>query len=188
MVIWKKEGSWNGLGFLGESRHGKTPLSLAFAQLLFRGGVQEIRVFDDCFKLEREKVRQCREWGARGQLAETYYSELAKAMSASHHAISELAPGDHTYQLHDVAMCLLIVANSGNEVKMERCSREEFVDKLMPFNPFAWDYPKPGKNLVLQRFKETWRYFIMRGPSKTTKELVDAMANEAFEESKRLGS
>jgi len=185
MVIWKKEGSWNGFGFLGESRHGKTPLSLAFAQLLFKSGFEEIRVFDDCFKLERERIHQCREWGARGQLADAYYSELTKAMSTSHHKIIELEPGDHTYQLHDVAMCLL---TSSDAIKMERCGREVFVDKLMPSNPFAWDYPKPGRNLVLQRFKESWRYFIMRRPAKTTKDVVDAMANEAFEESKRLGT
>lgn len=188
MVIWRVEGSWDGVGFFGESRHGKTPLSFAFAHLLFKSGVGEIRVFDDCFKVERERVRQCRAWGNRGQLGEAYYSELAKAMRASGHSASELEPGDHTYQLRNVAMCLLLIGNTGDAVKKERCSREEFVEKLMPSNPFAWDYPKPGKNVVLQRLKENWRYFLIRRQAKTTKELIDAVANEAFEESKQLES
>jgi len=188
MVIWRKESAWDGFGFLGESRHGKTPLSFAFAQLLLKSGVEEIRVLDDCFKLERERVRQCRAWGNRGQLAETYYSELARGMAASGRKISELEPGDHTYQLHNVVLCLLLVTNTGNALKKERCSREEFVEKLMPSNPFAWDYPKPGKNVILQRFSEGWRYFIIRTQAKITKELVDCVAREAFEESQRLGS
>jgi len=186
MVIWKRSGSWYGFGFLGESRHGKTPLSFALANLLFRSGVSEIRVFDDCFKLERERVRQCREWGIRGELAEAYYGELARAMKSSGQPMSNLEPGEHTYQLHNVAMCLLLIGNSGDSVKMERCSREVLVEKLMPSNPFTWDYPKPGKNVVLQRFKESWRYFILLSQTRTTKELIDIGANEAFEECKRL--
>ena len=83
-------------------------------------------------------------------------------------------------------MCLLLIANTDNALKKERCNREEFVEKLMPSNPFAWDYPKPGKNVVLQRFKENWRYFIIHTQGKTTKELIDAVANDAFDESKRL--
>ena len=184
MVIWKSEGSWDGVGFLGESSHGKTPLSFALAHLLFKNGAEEIRVFDDCFKLDRERVRQCRAWGNRGELGEVYYSELSRAMSARKRSISEIEPGDHTYQLHNVAMCLLLIV--GDAVKMDRCSREEFVDKLMPSNPFSWDYPKPGKNVVLQRFKENWRYFIIRSQSKTSKDLIDEIAKQAFEESKRL--
>lgn len=38
IVIWKSFDSWNGFGFFGESRHGKTPLSLAFAKLLIESG------------------------------------------------------------------------------------------------------------------------------------------------------
>ena len=185
MVIWKSGTAWDGFGFLGESNHGKTPLSFAFAHLLIKNGATEVRVFDDCLKLDRERVRQCREWGRRGQLAETYYSELTKTMATSGHSISDLAPGDHTYQLHNAAMCLLLTGGSGAASKLERCSREIFVEKLMPSNPFAWDYPKPGKNVVLQRFRETWRYFISR-QAKASRELIDAVAQEAFEESKRL--
>ena len=185
MVIWKAGGAWDGFGFLGESNHGKTPLSFAFAHLLFKNGVTEVKVFDDCFKLDRERVRQCREWGRRGQLAEIYYADLAKTMTTSGHKIGDLAPGDHTYQLHNVAMCLLLTGSGRSARRLERCGREEFVEKLMPSNPFTWDYPKPGKNVVLQRFKENWRYFISR-QEKATKELIDAVAEEAFEESKKL--
>ncbi|HUK27615.1 MAG TPA: hypothetical protein VLV31_04260 [Candidatus Acidoferrales bacterium] len=186
MVIWKKEASWDGFGFLGESRHGKTSLSFAFASLLFKSGVEQIRVLDDCFKLERERVRQCREWGSRGQLGELYYSELAKALATSGRSIKEIEPGDHTYQLHNVGLCLLLTANTDSTPRMDRCGREEFVDKLMPSNPFVWDYPKPGKNVVLQRLKENWRYFTLRTQAKVNKELIDLMAREVYEESQRL--
>jgi len=187
MVIWRrKKEAWDGFGLLGESKHGKTPLSFALAHLLFMSGVREIKVFDDCFKIEVGRIRQCRTWGNRDPLCESYYSELAEAMIATGHSISEMEPGDHTYTLGNVAAYLLLFVDSANALKKQRCNRMEFVEKLMPSNPFAWDYPKPGKDAVLQRFKENWRYFTIQRQRKTTKELIDTLAHEAFEDSKRL--
>ena len=186
MVIWRrKKEAWDGFGFLGESKHGKTPLSFALAHLLFMSGVREIKMFDDCFKIEGERIRQCRTWGNRDPLGEGYYSELAEAMTATGHSMSEIEPGDHTYTLGKVAAYLLLF-DGANALKKQRCSRMEFVEKLMPSNPFTWDYPKPGKDVVLQRFKEDWMYFLIQRQRKTTKELIDRLANEAFEDSKRF--
>jgi len=188
MVIWRRRnGAWNGFGFLGESRHGKTPLSLAFAHILVVNGIRELKVFDDCFKIEGGRIRQCRTWGKRDQLSESYYSELSKAMSASGLSISEVEPGEHTHLLGNVAVYLIFV-DGGNSFHKRRCSREDFVEKLMPSNPFAWDYPKPGRDIVLQRFKENWTYFIIERQTKTTRELIGILANEAFDDSKRLES
>jgi len=187
MVIWRrKKEAWNGFGFLGESKHGKTPLSFAFAHVLFQNGVREIIVFDDCFKLESGRIRQCRTWGNRDALAETYYYALSQAMTAVGHSISQLEPGEHTYTLNKVALYLLLMADGPDNVKKERCSRLEFVERLMPSNPFTWDYPKPGKNVVLQRFKDNWSYFIVRRRRKASKELIDRIVNEALEDSKML--
>ena len=186
MVIWRRrKGAWNGFGFLGESRCGKTPLSFALAHTLFVNGIRELRVFDDCFKIEGGRIRQCRTWGKRDQLGESHYSELAEAMSASGLSISEVDPGDHTYLLGNVAVYILFV-DGGNSLHKQRCSRAEFVAKLMPSNPFTWDYPKPGRDIVLQRFKENWTYFIIHRQTKATRELISTLANEAFEDSKRL--
>jgi len=187
MVIWRrKKEAWNGFGFLGESKHGKTPLSFAFAHVLFQNGVREIIVFDDCFKLESGRIRQCRTWGNRDALAETYYYALSQAMTAVGHSISQLEPGEHTYTLNKVALYLLLMADGPDTVKKERCSRMDFVERLMPSNPFTWDYPKPGKNVVLQRFKDNWSYFIVRRRRKASKELIDRIVNEALEDSKML--
>lgn len=187
MVIWRrKKEAWDGFGFFGESKHGKTPLSFALAHLLLISGVSEIIIFDDCFKIEGGRIRQCRTWGNRDPLCESYYSELAKTMTTTGHSMSEIEPGDHTYKLGNVAAYLLIFIDGANALKKQRCSRREFVEKLMPSNPFTWDYPKPGKDAVLQRFKENWRYFIIQRQRKTTKELIDTLANEAFEDSKRF--
>jgi len=189
MVIWRrKKEAWDGFGFLGESKHGKTPLSFALAHILFISGVREIVVFDDCFKIESGRIRQCRTWGNRDPLCESYYSELDEAMSAAGHSISEIEPGDHTYTLGNVAVYLLLFIDGVNAFKKRRCSRIEFVEKLMPANPFTWDYPKPGKDVVLQRFKENWRYFILQRQRKTTKELIGTIANDAFEDCKLLDS
>lgn len=187
MVIWRrKKEAWDGFGFFGESKHGKTPLSFALAHLLLISGVSEIIIFDDCFKIEGGRIRQCRTWGNRDPLCESYYSELAKTMTTTGHSMSEIEPGDHTYKLGNVAAYLLIFIDGANALKKQRCSRREFVEKLMPSNPFTWDYPKPGKDAILQRFKENWRYFIIQRQRKTTKELIDTLANEAFEDSKRF--
>ena len=187
MVIWRLEkGAWNGFGFLGESRHGKTPLSFAFARILFMNGVRELRVLDDCFKIEGGRIRQCRAWGKRGQLGESYYSQLAELMGASGHSVTEVEPGNHTYAVSNVAAYLLLFNTLENSFKKQRCSRAEFVNTLMPSDPFTWDYPKPGKDIVHQRFKENWAYFIIRTQTKTSRELIDSLANEAFEDSKRL--
>jgi hypothetical protein len=189
MVIWRVgKGAWTGFGFLGESRHGKTPLSFAFARLLFMNGVRELKVLDDCFKIEDGRIRQCRAWGKRSQLSESYYSQLAESMSASGNSVNEVEPSDHTYALGNVAAYLLIFAGREGSFKKQRCSRREFVDKLMPSDPFTWDYPKPGKEIVLQRFRENWAYFIIQTQTKTTKEFIDALSNEALEDSKRLES
>jgi len=98
VVIWRlRNGSWNGFGFLGESRHGKTRLSFAFARILFANGVRELRVLDDCFKIEGDRIRQCRTWGNRDPLGESYYSQLAESMSISWHSINEVERDGHTY-------------------------------------------------------------------------------------------
>ena len=188
-MIWRLgKGAWNGFGFFGESRHGKTPLSFAFARILFENGVRELRVLDDCFKIEGERIRQCRIWGKRDQLGESYYSQLAELMSHSGHSVKEVEPGVHTYALGNVAVYLLLFASSESPFKKRRCSRTEFVESLLPSNPFTWDYPKPGKDIVLQRFKENWAYFIIHRQPKGSRELIDMLANEAFEDSKRLES
>ena len=187
MIIWRrKKEAWDGVGFLGESKHGKTPLSFALAHRLFISGVREIKMFDDCFKIEGERIRQCRTWGNRDTLGEGYYSQLAEAMTAAGHSMSEIEPGDHTYTLGKVAAYLLLFVDGANAFRKQRCSRMEFVEKLMPSNPFTWDYPKPGKDVVLQRFKEDWMYFLIQRQRKTTKELIDILANESFEDSKRF--
>jgi len=187
MTIWRlKKGVWNGFGFCGESRHGKTPLSFAFARILFVNGVRELRVMDDCFKIEGDRIRQCRTWGKRGQLGESYYAQLAELMAASKHSVSEVEPADHSYVLGNVAVYLLISGHQENAFKKNRCSRTEFVDALMPSDPFTWDYPKPGKDIVLQRFKPNWMYFIVHTQPRTSREFIDALANEAFQDSKQL--
>ena len=107
-------------------------------------------------------------------------------MTATGHSISEIEPGAHTYTLGKVAAYLLLSVDGVNSLKKQRCSRMEFVEKLMPTNPFIWDYPKPGKDVVLQRFKENWIYYIIQRQKKTTKELIDGLAYEAFEDSKRF--
>jgi len=56
----------------------------------------------------------------------------------------------------------------------------------MSSNPFIWNYPKPGKDIVLQRFKDAWSYFIIQRKKDTTKELIDRLAYEAIADSKFL--
>lgn len=189
MVIWRwKNEAWNGVGFFGESRRGKTPVSFALAHLLFVSSVPQIVIFDDCFKIEGGRISQCRAWGTRDQFGEDYYSELADSMAARGNSIKDIEPGDHTFTLGKVAAYLLFLTDGAQTVKKERCSRMEFVEKLMPSNPFTWDYPKPGKDVLLQRFKENWMYFIIQRQRKTTKELLDTLAKEIFEDSKNLDS
>lgn len=186
MVIWRKGDTWNGFGFFGESRHGKTPLSFAFARVLFMNGIRELKVFDDCFEIEDSTIRQCRVWGRREKLGESYYTELAEVMKMSSRSIRELEPKNHSYLLGNVASYLLQLADGTTSFKKQRCSREEFVEKLMPSNPFTWNYPKPGKDIVFQRFKNSWTYFIIQRQRETNRELIDALTNEAFEDAEHL--
>ena len=186
MVIWKKEDAWNGFGFLGESRHGKTPLSFAFARILFLSDKPEIKILDDCFTLEAGRIRQCREWGSRDHLGQAYYTELAEALRVSGRSITEVEPRNDSYPLGKVAMYLLLFADGTVSFKKQRCHRQEFVEKLMSSNPFTWNYPKPGKDIVLQRFKDTWSYFIIHRKKETTKELIDLLAYEAVADSKSI--
>jgi hypothetical protein len=184
MVIWRNDRSaWDGVGFFGQSRHGKTPLSLAFANVLLTNGVREIKLFDDCFKIEDGRIRQCRVWGRREQLGEMYYRRLVNTMQESGRSIGELEPGDHTYLLRNIVAYLLI-SNSAIPFRKQRCSREEFVETLMPTNPFTWDEPKPGKDAVLQRFKSSWAYYIIHRQNKTTQELLESLTKEANEDTK----
>lgn len=136
--------------------------------------------------VEGKRIRQCRAWGKRDQLGESYYSQLGELMSASGHSVNEVEPGDHAYVLSNVAVYLLLFVNREGSFKKQRCGRAEFVDTLMPSDPFSWDYPKPGKEIVLHRFKENWAYFIIETQKKTSKELIDALADEAFQDSKHL--
>ena len=184
-MIWKKpektERSWNGFGFFGESRHGKTPLSFAFARTLFSNEKPEMKILDDCFTVENGRVRQCRVWGNRNHLAQEYYNEVAEAMKSSGRSIREIEPEEHaSYALSHVVAYLLLIADGPTPYRKERCHRLEFVEKLMSTNPFAWNYPKPGKDVVLQRFQDNWNYFIIHRQRETTKELIDLLANEAF--------
>jgi len=187
MVIWKKgETAWNGFGFLGESKHGKTPLSFAFARILFLSDKPEIKILDDCFTIEKGRTRQCRIWGSRDHLGQGYYTELAEALKGSGRSITEVEPGHNSYPLGKVAMYLLLFAEGTAPFKKQRCHRQEFVEKLMSSNPFTWNYPKPGKDIVLQRFKDSWSYFIVHRKKETTKELIDLLAHEAIADSKSL--
>ena len=181
MVIWKKgDDPWHGFGFLGESRHGKTPLSFAFARILLLKDKPEIKIFDDCFTLEEARIRQCRVWGNQDHLGETYFDDLAKAMRESGRSITEVKPERNSYLLGKVAMYLLLFAEGALPFKKQRCHRQEFVETLITTNPFTWSFPKPGKDVVLQRFKDTWSYFIIRRKKETTKELIDLLAHEAI--------
>jgi len=183
MVIWKKAEVWNGFGFFGESRQGKTPLSFAFARLLFLSGSTEIKIFDDCFTIEDGRISQCKTWGTPNHLGQTYYTQLTETMKDAHRRIAEMEPGKVKYLLGKIAAYLLF-AGGTEPVKKERCHRQEFVEKLMATNPFTWDYPKPGKEVVLQRFKDTWSYFIIHRQKENTKELIDLLANQAIADSK----
>ena len=187
IVIWKNaKRSWNGFGFFGESRHGKTPLSFAFANILFSAEKPEMKILDDCFTLESGRARQCRIWGNRDHLGEAYYTQLAEAMKASRRSITEVEPEHASYTLDHFAAYLLLIADSPLPYRKERCHRQEFAEKLMTTNPFAWNYPKPGKNVVLQRFQDNWNYFIIRRQKETTKELIDLLAKEAMDDRKLL--
>jgi len=183
MVTWRKGDTWNGFGFFGESRHGKTPLSFALARVLFVTGIREMKVFDDCFEIEDSTIHQCRVWGSRDKLGETYYAELAEVMRTSGRSIREVQPRHDRYLIANVACYLLQLADSTTYFKKQRCSREEFVEKLMPTDPFTWSYPKPGKEVVFQRFKNTWTYFIIQRQRETNRQLIDALINEAFHDS-----
>ena len=187
MVIWRTEDAWNGFSFFGESRHGKTPLSLAFARILFLSYKPEIKLLDDCFTIEDGRIRQCRIWGRRDHLGQAYYTELAEAMKVSGRSITEVEPGHESYPLGKLAVYLLLLADGTLPFKKERCHRQEFVEKLMSSNPFPWNYPKPGKDIVLQRLKDTWSYFIINRQKETTRGLIDLLANEAIADSKSLG-
>jgi len=118
MVIWKKgEAAWNGFGFLGESKHGKTPLSFAFARILFLSDKPEIKILDDCFTIEDGRTRQCRIWGSRDHLGQAYYTELAEALKVSGRSITEVEPGHDSYPLGKVAMYLLLFAEGTAPLK-----------------------------------------------------------------------
>lgn len=184
MVIWKKAEVWNGVGFFGESRHGKTPLSFAIARLLFLGGIAEIKIFDDCFTIEDGRIRQCKIWGTPDHLGQVYYADLTDTMKGAGRSVKEVEPGRVSYPLGKIAMYLLFFADITTQVEKKRCHRQEFVDKLMSTNPFAWSYPKPGKDVVLKRFKDNWSYFIIRRQKETTRELIDRLASEAIADSK----
>ena len=183
MVIWKKAEVWNGFGFFGESRQGKTPLSFAFARLLFLNGNTEIKILDDCFTIEDGRISQCKNWGTPNHLGQSYYSLLTEAMKGAHRSVAEIEPGKVSYPLGKVVAYLLF-AGGTEPFKKERCHRQEFVEKLMSSNPFTWDYPKPGKEVVLQRFKDAWSYFIIHRQKETTRELIDLLANQAIADSK----
>jgi hypothetical protein len=187
MVMWKKgEAAWNGFGFLGEGKHGKTPLSFAFARILFLRDRPEIKIFDDCFTMEKGQIRQCRVWGRLDRLGEAYYTELAEAMRVSDRSITEVKPGHDSYPLGKVAMYLLLFADGTAPFRKQRCHRQDFVEKLMPSNPFTWNDPKPGKEIVLHRFKDAWNYFIIHRKKESTKELIDLLAQEAVTDSKSI--
>ena len=187
MVVWKTEDAWKGFSFFGESRRGKTPLSLAFARILFLSCKPEIKILDDCFTIEDGRIRQCRIWRRRDHFGQAYYTELAEAMKASGRSITEVDPEHESYPLGKVAMYLLLLSDSRVPFKKQRCHRQEFVEKLMSSNPFPWNYPKPGKNIVLQRLKDAWNYYIINRQKETTRELIDLLANEALADSKSFG-
>jgi len=184
MVVWKRpektERSWNGFGFFGESKHGKTPLSFAFARTLFLSERPELKILDDCFTVENGRVRQCRVWGNRDRLAQEYYTELGEVMRRSGRSINEIEPENASYHLSQVVAYLLLIADGAVPYRKERCHRQIFVEKLMSTNPFAWNYPKPGKDVVLQRFQENWNYYVIYRQRETSKELIDLLVNEAF--------
>jgi hypothetical protein len=185
MVIWRNgETAWSGFGSFGESNHGKTPLSFAFARTLFLIDKPQIKIFDDCFTIEDGRIRQCRIWGNRERLGEAFYTELAEAMRGSGRSVTEVKPGRDGYPLGKVAVYLLLFADNVTTFEKQRCSRQEFVENLMSTNPFTWNYPKPGKEIVLQRFRESWSYFIIHRKRETTKEFFDLLANEAIADSK----
>ena len=187
MVIWKKgEAAWNGFGFFGESRHGKTPVSFAFARLLLLNDKPEIKIFDDCFTIEDGRIGQCRIWGNRDSLGEAYYTKLAEALRVSGRPVTQVQPGRDSFPLGKVVMYLLLFADGMVPFKKERCHRQDFVEKLMSANPFTWSYPKPGKDVVLQRFKDAWNYFIIYRQKETTKNLTDLLAYEAIADSKSI--
>ena len=168
-----------------ESKHGKTPLGFAFARILFLSARPESKIFDDCFTMENGRIRQCRVWGRQDHLGEAYYMELAEAMRISGRSITEVKPGHDSYPLGKVAMYLLLFADGTTLFWKQRCHRQDFVEKLMPSNPFTWNDPKPGKESVLHRFKNAWSYFIIHR-KKETKELIDLLPHEAFTDSKSI--
>jgi hypothetical protein len=186
MVIWKKGEAWNDFGFLGESKHGKSPLSFAFACMLFLSSSPEIKIFDDCFTLENGRIRQCRNWGSLDTLGQGYYYELAAAMKASGRSIAEVMSGRGSYLLQNVTLYLLMYGDDTVSFRKVRCHRQEFVEYLMATNPFTWAEPKPGKSVVLERFNDAWSYFIIRRTKKRSKELIDSVTQEAITDSKSI--
>jgi hypothetical protein len=184
MVIWKKKEAWNGFGFLGESGRGKTPLSFAIARLLFTNGEHAIKVIDDCFELEEGKISQCRCWGSRDQLGETYYQELLVTLNSSGHSIDEVNFGKQQFPLYQVTMFLLLISEDIALFRRVRCTHEKFVQELLKTNPFTWNEPKPGRDVVFHGFKESWEYSIVHRQKDTTQELIDALAEEALKDYK----
>lgn len=183
MVIWKRSDVWNGFGFFGESRHGKTPLSLAFARILVLRG-DDVRILDDCFTIEGGQIRQCRSWGRRNHLGEHYYTLLSETLKNTRRSIASIDPGTVGYPLGRTVAYLLQLVTGIENFKKVRCHRQEFVDKLMVTNPFTWTNPKPGKEIILKRFNENWSYFLIQRQKEGTTELFDSLANQALVDSK----
>ena len=116
MVISKREHKWRGFGIFGESRIGKTPLGFAFARILFINGESTIKIFDDCFELEEDKIWQCRCWGSRDELGEKYYHDLVDTMQAAGKSIEEVYPKNEKFFIEDATIWLLRVARAQNNV------------------------------------------------------------------------
>jgi hypothetical protein len=181
LVIWKGSDSWNGFGFFGESRHGKTPLSFAFARLLVDSGLDEVKVFDDCFESEQGKVRQCRVWGNRNALGEEYYNELVETLRKHGRTISEIYPFHEQFEIGKMTIWLLLFCEREVLFRMEKGAYDRFLDDLMKSNPFRWNQPKPDRKIAEERLKMVWDYSLIYRNPDTTRMLIDALATKAFE-------
>jgi len=181
LVIWKSGDSWNGFGFFGESKHGKTPLSFAFARRLVEGGLNEIKVLDDCFELEQGKVRQCRVWGARNALGDEYYNELVETLRKHGRTISDICPIHEQFEIGKMRIWLLLFCEREALFRIETGAYDCFLDGLMKSNPFRWNQPKPDRKIAEERLRTEWHYSLIYRNPNTTRALIDALATSAFE-------
>ncbi len=171
MVIWQDHSNWNGFGLFGQSVHGKTPLSYAFAHRIITEGLNPVgvKVIDDGYNMRGGKIScLAGHTGGNPDLL-GICDQLKIDMMRRGLDITLLQPNQYEeFPLNNVTIWLLLFTHeadasplNGERYKKVSCAYESFIPALMKTNPlWAEGLTEINKeNMVRRGLKPSWTYF-----------------------------